>query len=126
VARPSTGSQAASTRRPSRPARRLPPRISPAKVDEVAAARLQGLADEQQPAHHDVVPGLLAELAQRRLGQGLPHLDASPGQQPVAAAVLEVLDEEDAIAVEDADRDADPDLARAHGRSLPGGSAAPC
>ena len=50
------------------------------QVDDVAAAGLDRLTDDDQPAHVHRIAGLLGELASGRVHQGLAHLDAAAGQ----------------------------------------------
>ena len=65
-------------------------------VDDVAAPGLgvDRLADEQETADLDVVPGLLEELSRGRRNHRLAGIDAATGDEPVRAAALLVPDEE--------------------------------
>jgi hypothetical protein len=88
------------------------------QVEKMAAARLQRFTDQEKTSQVHVVSRLLAELATGGLLERLPHLDATTGKQPVGAAVLAVLDEEDALAVDEADGHANADLAKSHARII--------
>ena len=79
-------------------------------VPEPGAIVADGLAHEEQATDLDVQPRLLVELSACSHRQALAHVHATPREQPVPAACLEMLGEEDAVSVEDARGDAKTDL----------------
>jgi hypothetical protein len=82
------------------------------EVEQVAATRLDGFADDEKAPDLGVDSRLFEKLSAGRVDQRLPSLHATAGQQPVAVARLAMGDEEETLP--DGEADGDPD-ARLHG-----------
>src|ERR1700681_467997 len=87
------------------------------RVEDVTSpwSRVDGLAQQQQPADLDTETGLLEELAGRRFDHGLARVHTSAGDEPVRVATLLVADQQDLCIPPDEHGDPDPDGALSHG-----------
>ena len=61
----------------------------------------QVVADVQQPAHGHLDPGLLAHLPDQSAAEGLTFLDLPTGQRPCSPAARVLIEQKDAIVLND-------------------------
>src|SRR5450631_767088 len=100
-----------------RPSRRC--RARKDQVEQVPAGRLDRLAHQHEPSDCDHEPRLLEHLANSGADHGLSGLHPAAGQEPMPAAVLHMLGQQDSIAVPEADGDSHADAIAAHAADYP-------